>query len=39
MLTDLLQTENERFGTLNLVNLPSFTHGLLDYVTIIVVIL
>lgn len=37
--TDLLQTENECLCTLNLVNLPSFTHGLLDDVTIIVVIL
>lgn len=37
--TDLLQTEDERLGTLNLVNLPSFTHSLLDDVAIIVVIL
>lgn len=39
MYTDLLQTENERLGTLNLVNLPSFTHSLLDDVAIIIVIL
>lgn len=37
--TDLLQTEDEGLGTLNLVDLPSFTHCLLDDVTIIVVIL
>lgn len=37
--TDLLQTEDERLGTLNLVNLPSFTHRLLDDVAVIVVIL
>lgn len=37
--TDLLQTENKCLCTLNLVNLPGFTHGLLDDVTIIVVIL
>ena len=35
----LLQTEDERLGTLNLINLPSLTHGLLDNVTIIIVIL
>lgn len=37
--SDLLQTEDERLGTLNLVNLPSLTHSLLDDVTIIIVIL
>lgn len=39
MSTNLLQTKYERLGTLNLVNLPSFTHRLLDDVTIIIVIL
>lgn len=39
MYTDLLQTENECLGTLNLVDLPSFTHSLLDDVTIIIIIL
>lgn len=37
--TDLLQTEDECLGTLNLVDLPSLTHSLLDDVTIIIVIL
>lgn len=37
--TDLLQTENERLGALDLVDLPSFTHRLLDDVAVIVVIL
>lgn len=37
--TDLLQTEDERLGTLNLIYLPSLTHSLLDDVAIIVVIL
>lgn len=39
LFTDLLQTKNQRLGTLDLVNLSSLTHGLLDDVTIIVVIL
>lgn len=39
MHTDLLQTEDERLGTLNLVNLPSLTHSLLDDITVIIVIL
>lgn len=37
--TDLLKTNNECLCTLDLVNLPSFAHSLLDYVTIIIVIL
>lgn len=37
--THLLQTEDERLRTLNLINLPSLTHGLLDDVTVIIVIL
>lgn len=37
--TYLLQTEDECLGTLNLINLPSLTHSLLDNVTIIIVIL
>lgn len=39
MYTDLLQTEDERLGTLDLVDLPSLTHSLLDDVTIIIIIL
>lgn len=39
MVTDLLQTDDERLGTLNLVDLPSLTHSLLDDVSIIIVIL
>lgn len=39
MKTNLLQTEDEGLGTLNLVNLPSLTHRLLDDVTIIIIIL
>lgn len=39
MHTDLLQTEDEGLGTLNLVDLPSLTHSLLDDVTVIIVIL
>lgn len=37
--TDLLKTKNECLRTLDLINLPSFAHSFLDYVTIIVVIL
>lgn len=37
--TDLLQTEDEGLGTLNLVDLPSLTHSLLDDVAVIIVIL
>jgi len=37
--TDLLQTEDERLGALNLVDLPSLAHRLLDDVAVIVVIL
>lgn len=37
--TDLLQTEDKCLGTLNLVDLPSLTHSLLDDVTIIIVVL
>ena len=37
--TDLLQTEDERLGALDLVDLPSFTHRLLDDVAVVVVIL
>lgn len=37
--TDLLQADDERLGTLDLIDLPGFTHGLLDDVAVVVVIL